>query len=120
MARETPAFSMADRRKHVRAWKKSGLTAREYAERAGLNHWTLHGWASRLNRKQAKRTQKRAVHFVPATVAEIEVTPQPTSLRETPVETRVEIEIKSVKARLPSELHENTLRQLFDVLEARS
>ncbi len=70
MASETPGFSMADRRKHVRTWKKSGLTAREYAERVGLNHWTLHGWATRLNRKHDKQTQEPAVRFVPATVVE--------------------------------------------------
>ncbi len=119
MASATRAFSMADRRKHVRAWKKSGLTAREYAEQVGLNHWTLHGWATRLNKKRAKQTQEPAVRFVPATVAGIEVTPQVASLHEPPVEARVEIEIKSVKVRLPSEFHENTLRQVLDVLEAR-
>jgi transposase-like protein len=120
MASETPAFSMADRRKHVRAWKKSGLTAREYAERAGLNHWTLHGWATRLNRKRAKQTQQPAVRFVPASVEELEATPQLASLHEPPVEACVELEIKGVKLRLPSEFHENTLRRVLDVLEARS
>ena len=34
----------------VRQWRQSGLTAREFAERAGLNVGTLSHWAWRLGR----------------------------------------------------------------------
>jgi hypothetical protein len=49
----------------------------------------------------------------------IEVTPQRASLQLAPSEARVEVEIKGVKVLLPSEFHENTLRRVLDVLEAR-
>ena len=35
---------------HVRRWRESGLTAREYANREGLRTSTLYGWSTRLNR----------------------------------------------------------------------
>ena len=33
---------------HVRRWRNSGLSAREYAHREGLSAATLYGWSSRL------------------------------------------------------------------------
>jgi transposase len=42
----------------VRRWRRSGLTAREFAARAGLNAGTLMYWASRL--KKAATTPTRA------------------------------------------------------------
>ena len=35
---------------HVRRWRNSGLSAKEYAHREGLNAATLYGWSSRLGR----------------------------------------------------------------------
>jgi len=35
---------------HVRQWRQSGLTAREFAKRVGINAGTLSQWAWRLGR----------------------------------------------------------------------
>jgi hypothetical protein len=53
---------MADRKtwvKRVAAWRASGMTCREYAEREGLGPWrTLRWWVWRLEReRQAKKPQ---------------------------------------------------------------
>jgi len=53
---------MADRKtwvKRVAAWRASGMTCREYAEREGLGPWrTLRYWAWRLERdRRAQKTK---------------------------------------------------------------
>ena len=40
-------------RDHVGAWRGSGLSARDYCQRHGLNRGTLGYWASRLRRAAA-------------------------------------------------------------------
>jgi len=46
---------------HVRHWRQSGLTAREFAKRVGVNAGTLSHWAWRLGRAQST-DQGRAGH----------------------------------------------------------
>ena len=41
----------SQQRSHVRAWKKSSLTARQYAKQEGISHWSLYPWATSLNRQ---------------------------------------------------------------------
>ena len=43
--------------KRVRRWRRSRLTAREFAARAGLNAGTLMYWASRLKKEAATPTR---------------------------------------------------------------
>jgi hypothetical protein len=64
---------MADRKtwvKRVAAWRASGLTCREYAEREGLGPWrTLRYWAWRLeHERQAKKTKLVRVVRAPEAV----------------------------------------------------
>ena len=61
---------MADRKtwvKRVAAWRASGMTCREYAEREGLGPWrTLRWWVWRLEReRQAKKPQPEEVVVEP-------------------------------------------------------
>lgn len=53
---------MADRKtwvKRVAAWRASGMTCREYAEREGLGPWrTLQHWAWRLERERQAEKAK--------------------------------------------------------------
>ena len=43
----------------VRQWRRSGLTAREFAETLGINRNTLTHWAWRLDRERRPATPKR-------------------------------------------------------------
>ena len=60
-------------RAHVRAWKKSSLTARHYAEQERISHWSLYGWASAMNRMPAT---EEAPSFLPVRVVEAAVSVQ--------------------------------------------
>ena len=57
----------ARQRSHVRAWKKSSLTARQYAKQEGISHWSLYTWATSLNRQA---TNDKAPAFLPVEVVE--------------------------------------------------
>lgn len=58
-------------RREVRAWKRSGLTAKEYADEHGLLASTLTWWRWRLKRDAAKKKvrKKEAVRLVEVYVA---------------------------------------------------
>jgi transposase len=51
----------------VRRWRRSGQSAREFAERAGLNAGTLAYWAWRLNRERAAARAPKRVRRARAT-----------------------------------------------------
>lgn len=57
-----------DWRKRVAAWKRSGLTAREFAARNNLSAQQLHNWSWRLggsiDRKQATKRAANAVRLL--------------------------------------------------------
>ena len=108
-------MSREERVGQVQAWRASGLSGRAFAEQSGLSPATLSWWKRRLE-YEGVDLRKRKRRSRPAF---IEVTPQAASLHEPPVEARVELEIKSVKVRLPDQFQENTLRRVLDVLEAR-
>lgn len=36
-----------NKERHVEAWKKSGLSGREYCRESNLNYWTFRGWVKR-------------------------------------------------------------------------
>ena len=56
-------------REHVETWKRSGLSARQYCERHGLNRGTLGYWGSRL--RAAEAAEATASHFLPVHVAAV-------------------------------------------------
>ena len=62
---------------HVRAWKKSSLTARQYAKQEGISHWSLYTWATSLNRQIAK---DEAPAFLPVEVVEAPALVEPIDL----------------------------------------
>ena len=107
--------SREERVGQVRSWLASGLPCRAYAEQSGLRVSTLSWWKRKLEAEgvDLKRRSRRS------RPAFIEVTPQRASFQSAPSEARVELEIKGMKVLLPSEFHENTLRRVLDVLEAR-
>lgn len=51
-------------RAHLSAWKRSGLTQREYCKRQGVSEWSFSHWKRRL-----ARSNPSGVSFVPVTVA---------------------------------------------------
>ena len=64
-------------RSHVRAWKKSGLTARQYAKQERISHWSLYTWATSLNRQT---THDEAPTFLPVEVVEVPALVEPIDL----------------------------------------
>jgi hypothetical protein len=64
-------------RSHVRAWKKSGLTARQYAKQKRISHWSLYTWATSLNRQT---THDEAPTFLPVEVVEVPALVEPIDL----------------------------------------
>ena len=67
----------SQQRSHVRAWKKSSLTARQYAKQEGISHWSLYTWATSHNRHIAK---DEAPAFLPVEVVEAPALVEPIDL----------------------------------------
>lgn len=102
-------------RDHVRAWKASGLSSREYARQAGINANTLSWWRWRLakdkggRRPGRRRTAARADFFeVCAPLVEL----------SRPDTGQLELEVAGVVVRLPSDFDAAVLDRLLGVLEA--
>jgi transposase len=88
----------------VREWKRSGLTAADYAEREGFNASTLTWWSSRLGPSA----------LVPRTppVLEVVMSTRPGQARS------LEVVLESgVRVAVPIGFDEPTLRRLLSVLE---
>ena len=96
----------------VEQWKQSGLTARVYAEQAGLNAGTLCYWKWRLSRdarmqKPAGRTRRRR----PRKPKLVELTPL------TVVDERVEIELSNGhRLHVPSRFDADALARLVEIV----
>ena len=62
-------------RRHVEAWRSSGLTQKQYGEKHGVNALTLAQWSHRLKRKSNMPVQAlvpiRVVGDVPAATVEL-------------------------------------------------
>jgi hypothetical protein len=56
----------------VRRWRRSGQSAREFVERAGLNAGTLAYWAWRLNRERAAAPAPKRVRGARATAKDVD------------------------------------------------
>lgn len=69
---ETEAFW----RRHVDAWRSSGLTQKQYGARHGINALTLAQWSHQLKRKSNKSAQAlvpiRVVGAVPPATIELQ------------------------------------------------
>ncbi len=63
--------------RHVRAWKKSGLTARQYAHQEDISHWSLYAWASWIKRNAVTDA---APTFLPVAVIEAPASSEPIDL----------------------------------------
>jgi hypothetical protein len=92
----------ANWKKRVSAWRRSGLTSRDFAEREGLNAGTLAWWAWKL-----KKSEHESVDFVDVTHAVLED------------EVRIELVVGQVVVRVFGEVDGERLRRILDVLEAR-
>lgn len=88
----------------VREWKRSGLTAGEYAQREGLNARTLTWWSCELSRA--------ALAMARPPVVEVMVAQRGASALEVVLPS-------GVKLVVPVDFDEVTLGRLLTVLEAR-
>lgn len=110
-------------RRHVCGWKASGLSAREYAARAGLNPNTFSWWRCKLAKAPAATTGARGGHRRVGPVLELVELPQ-----IQPVEAidpggsgtdRLELDVAGIVVRLPGRFDTESLTRLLQVLEAR-
>jgi len=109
--------------KHVKDWKTSGLTCRQFADGAGLNAGTLMYWSTRLRKaatagasSKAKATASRRRIFPKGEFIEV-LRPGPIAQRPatlTLVAGRGQFEI-----RMDDEFNPSALAKLLDVIEGR-
>ncbi len=98
--------SRAEWSRQIALWRKSGLTAREYAAKAGLNPGTLQFWKYTLG-KEAKLSSARRADF-----PLIEV--RSSAARDD----RFEVElVGGHRVRVPGTFDSDALRRLIAVLE---
>jgi hypothetical protein len=102
----------ADRSDHLRAWEASGLSARAYGERVGINPNTLVGW-----RWQRRR---QALGDAPAEVGRMEWIELPVPSDAGERDATIELRIEGVSIRVADGFEAATLRRVLDVVEARS
>lgn len=88
----------------VRLWKRSGLTAAEFAEREGLNAGTLTWWSSQLGRSALSRPP----------VVEVVMASRADAARSLEV-----VLASGLRVRVPIGFDEATLGRLLTVLERR-
>ena len=89
----------------VRDWKRSGLTADDYAGREGLKAGTLLWWSSQLNRTAPPNSRPPVVEVMVAAGR---------------TESALEVMLASgVRVSVPVGFDEGTLVRLLTVLEAR-
>ncbi len=95
----------------VRRWRRSRLTAREFAARAGLNAGTLMYWASRLKREAATPTQAASSEPEPLRLPLVE-------LRATVGADDFELELGAGRRlRIPAGFDAAALERLLGVLD---
>lgn len=96
---------------HIRAWKTSGLSCKDYATRAGINPGTLSWYASRLRTGIGKTGASATTTFD----GFIEVIAKPRDGRES-----IEVLTHGASIRIPVGFDDRTLTRILDILEARS
>jgi transposase len=110
----------------VRSWKRSGLTARQFAEIEGLSAGTLRWWSSRLRSKGAASSRARTTTQVapatmprPTEVALVQVVPTPAQrvADSGASDTPIEVVLGDVVVRVRRGFDPATLGRVLDVLE---
>lgn len=102
----------AERAEYLRAWEASGLSARVYGERAGINPNTLVGWRWQRRRQGPGDS--------PAAVGRMEWIELPVPSDLPARDTTIELRTASLLIRVPDGFEATTLRRVLDVVEARS
>ncbi len=102
----------AERSEHLLAWEASGLSARAYGERVGVNPNTLVGW-----RWQRRRQPPGAA---PAEVGRLSWIELPVPRDGAERDATIELRIADLSIRVPDGFEATTLRRVLDVVEARS
>jgi transposase len=95
--------------KRVEDWRRSGLTATEYAAGVGVKVATLRHWTWRLGQGQAR--QARTASFVQVAPVEMPLVAKGSNIEL--------VLLNGVRIRVPAEFEAATLRRLLDVVEAR-
>ncbi len=94
--------------KRVESWKRSGLTAEQFADREGLCVSTLYGWSSALQRKSVTQVPPPVVEVVGLAVDSAAASHS------------FELVLPNgVRVIVPAGFAAADLRRLFAVLEAR-
>lgn len=97
----------------MEAWGRSGLTAKQYASRAGVSDRTLTYWKWRLGKEAGERAVVAEEPAGAALASFVEV--------RTGVEGRIEVELPSGRRiRVPASFDAAALRSLVEALEQRS
>jgi transposase len=103
-----------ERALHVRDWRRSGQTAREFASSIGVNPSTLSYWAWRLGRETGTTVaaSKRVRSSRPAPASFVEI------LGEALTDGRFELELPGGRRlHIPARFDRAALEQLLAVLE---
>ena len=99
----------------VARWRRSGLTAREFAASIGVNAGTLAHWAWRLGRRSSRRQAKRKPHRGAVAPAMIEVIG-----RAGAVDNGFDLELGcGRRVHVPTAFDAAALRRLLEVVEER-
>jgi hypothetical protein len=104
--------------KRVAGWRRSGLTAKEYAGSIGVNAGSLMNWASRLQCRKRRRPAKRGLRVAMAAAPSmIEVV---AGAGSGVGDARFELHIEGGRRlQIPPSFDAAALRRLLEVLEER-
>jgi len=104
--------TQSERLGHVRAWAASGLSARVYGARVGVNPNTLVGWRWQVCRQEAARAGSEApgLTFIELSGA----------AGGGESDARIELRIEGITVRVPDGFEPETLRRVLAVVGARS
>jgi len=102
-------------RKQVEQWRSSGHSARDYAEKNGINFYTLRYWSSRfpLDNHNKKTAAERAVAPGAKFIDVTEALAAPTAMRRG---SGLELLVSDVVIRLSVGFDQQTLRQVLVVV----
>lgn len=113
--------SQNDWAKRVKAWKKSGKTAQEYADQIGVSPQTLYRWRGKLRKKATKAGEEMRLPDVAAAcqpaslVPFVEVLPSAVAVPSaTPFEVHVD---RGRRITVPTNFDPESLRRLLCVIE---
>jgi hypothetical protein len=102
-------------RKQVEQWRDSGLSAREYAEKNGVNFYTLRYWSSRFPVDKRKKKIAAAVVVAPGPKF-IDVTEALAVPKAAKRGSGLELLVSDVVIRLSVGFDQQTLRQVLAVV----